>query len=240
MGQVRHSSAMLGAAILLAAGCTEVPEESPKVVPVPAPATTSAGPTEPTAIPTMTISPSRAGRPPVTREQAEQQIRELAEQAGDTPAVERLVPVFQDPAAETYWFVWPKSSGALCWGQHTWAALTRSCYSETTLPAGDTPVLQVVLGPGVVDGGHWATVFLADQQKVGRISCNGSALTLTEAGSVRTPAGTRTFYTMVTPWEVSGTLPAEVRRDGAPATDNLTMVAPTGVKEDDPRFRTCR
>lgn len=57
---------------------------------------------------------------------------------------------------------------------------------------------------------------------------------------MRTPAGTRTSHTMVTPWAVSGALPAEVLRDGAPATDTLTMGTPIGVKDDDPSFRECR
>ncbi|MCX5208834.1 hypothetical protein OG689_05925 [Kitasatospora sp. NBC_00240] len=188
----------------------------------------------------MTIWPSRAAHPPVTREQAEQQIRELAEQGGDIPAVERLIPVFQDPDEEDYWFVWPKSDGALCWGRHMSLALSRSCYAQATLPTGSAPTLSPVLGPGIVTGGQWATVFLADQQKVGTLTCNGSALTLTEAGTLRTSTGTRTFYTVVTPWSVSGTLTAEVLRDGAPATDTLTLGATTGVKDDDPRFRQCR
>ncbi|WP_030460903.1 hypothetical protein [Kitasatospora sp. NRRL B-11411] len=172
----------------------------------------------------------------MTPARAEQQIRELAEQAGEGPVIDRLIPAFHE--GDVYWFLWPTVGGDLCWGEHAPLGLVRGCYADKDLSAGSTPMLKGLIGPSFIDDGAWAMVFFVDQEKVDNLTCNGVSLPLTEVGTLRTPAGTRTFYTTVAPWAVSGTMPAEVVREGAKATDHLTLL-PGSAPKGDPRFREC-
>jgi hypothetical protein len=130
----------------------------------------------------------------------------------------------RDAGGESTWF-WQSQSGQLCLADAGPQKVdVIRCVAASPVPEGSAPRLHVFNGPGVdVDGKGWNLAFLADDETVDRLACGDSALSLIRVRDARIGSVQRTFYVATSPNRPGGVLHASVTRQGAAATDVLTL-----------------
>lgn len=201
------------AAAVLALICLALPASAH-----PAARTTGSAPLVSTPAPAPGLDRTPWGDPTVIPEQL---MRQMVVDSGEIPVGDAILAYWRG-TYET--FLWQTTTQALCDATYDVAPSTVGCASSPNLPTGPAPALEAVFS-GSAAGGDWLTVFIAANQEVHSLTCDGVRTELSRVGQISSPDGRPlTVYTYVVPWLTSGTLQAEVARpDGVTVTEPIDL-----------------
>jgi hypothetical protein len=130
------------------------------------------------------------------------------------------------------YYLWTGRAREVCWG-HAGGLLgtESSCATADELPNGRTPAIAKVYFGSVAGDQNsevWMTVLLADLEDVKGLVCSGMHLVARKVVEVPVARGTRSFYVLLAPWLMYGTVDLVLLRQGATVVEPLNLGSQAG------------